>query len=198
MGYRYLDDFRRGISVFAILLTVLRYWVPPNVPLLGFCPLSKQRCFTFDLRPGTVNENPRTGNPPAGKYHLWYSLSDINASNLLNGTSAFTNGRAVNPPHLQILRIDREGMIDDVIAWHMTSFVQKKHEKEVFGIITFDLIGLLPTNHITAYITMAYRSLWGNSHATSIVKQLKQQKIFEISLSESRIYKKWKTLVISR
>ena len=50
-------------------------------------------------------------------------------------------------------------MIDDVIAWHMTSFVQKKHEKEVFGIITFDLIGLLPTNHITAYITMAYWSL---------------------------------------
>ena len=37
---------------------------------LGFCPLSKQRCFTFDLRPGTVNENPGTGNPPAGKYHL--------------------------------------------------------------------------------------------------------------------------------
>ena len=83
MGYRYLDDFRRGISVFAIFLTVLRYWVPPNVPLLGFCPLSKQRCFTFDLRPGTVNENPRTGNPPAEKYHLWYSLSDIHASNLL-------------------------------------------------------------------------------------------------------------------
>ena len=81
-------------------------------------------------------------------------------------------------------------MIDDVIAWHMTSFVQKKHEKEVFGIITFDLIGLLPTNHITAYITMAYRSLWGNSHSTSKVKQLKQHKIFEISLSETQIYKK--------
>ena len=49
-------------------------------------------------------------------------------------------------------------MIDDVIAWHMTSFVQKKHEKDVVEIITFDLIGLLPTNHIIAYITMAYRS----------------------------------------
>ena len=49
-------------------------------------------------------------------------------------------------------------MIDDVIAWHMTSCVQKKHEKDVVGIITFDLIGLLPTNHIIAYITMAYRS----------------------------------------
>ena len=31
------------------------------------------------------------------------------------------------------------------------------------NIINFDLIGLLPTNHIIAYIiTMAYLSLWGN------------------------------------
>ena len=29
--------------------------------------------------------------------------------------------------------------------------------KDVF-IITFDLIGLLATNHIIAYVTMAYRS----------------------------------------
>ena len=29
--------------------------------------------------------------------------------------------------------------------------------KDVF-IVTFDLIGLLPTNHIIAYVTMAYRS----------------------------------------
>ena len=33
-------------------------------------------------------------------------------------------------------------------------------EKDVVVIIvTFDLIGLPPTNHIIAYITMAYRSL---------------------------------------
>ena len=44
-------------------------------------------------------------------------------------------------------------MIDDVIAWHMTSFLpKKKREKDVVGIITFDLIGVLPTNHIIAYI----------------------------------------------
>jgi len=36
------------------------------------------------------------------------------------------------------------------------------HEKYVVGIVTFDLIGLLPPNHIIAYITTAYRSLWGN------------------------------------
>ena len=34
----------------------------------------------------------------------------------------------------------------------------KKREKDVVEIITFDLIGLLPTNHIIAYITVAYRS----------------------------------------
>ena len=43
----------------------------------------------------------------------------------------------------------------------MMSFVKKKktRKKEVVGIVTFDLIGLLPTNHSIAYITMAYRSL---------------------------------------
>ena len=39
-------------------------------------------------------------------------------------------------------------------AWHVSSFVKKKmHEKDVVGIVTFDLIGLLPTNHIIAFIT---------------------------------------------
>ena len=32
-------------------------------------------------------------------------------------------------------------------------------KKDVVGIVTFDLIGLLPTNHIIAYITKAYQSL---------------------------------------
>ena len=36
---------------------------------------------------------------------------------------------------------------------------KKMREKDVVGIVTFDLIGLLPTNHIIAYITKAYRSL---------------------------------------
>ena len=41
----------------------------------------------------------------------------------------------------------------------MMSFVKKTCEKDVVGIVTFDLIGLLYTNNIIAYITMAYRSL---------------------------------------
>ena len=41
----------------------------------------------------------------------------------------------------------------------MMSFVKKTHEKDVVGIVTFDLTGLLHTNNIIAYITMAYRSL---------------------------------------
>ena len=32
-------------------------------------------------------------------------------------------------------------------------------QKNVVGIVTFDLIGLLPTTHSIAYITMPYRSL---------------------------------------
>ena len=36
---------------------------------------------------------------------------------------------------------------------------KKTREKDVVGIVTFDLTGLLTTNHIIAYITMAYRSL---------------------------------------
>ena len=39
----------------------------------------------------------------------------------------------------------------------MMSFETRK--KDVF-IVTFDLIGLLSTNHIIAYITMAYWSFW--------------------------------------
>ena len=61
---------------------------------------------------------------------------------------------------LQILRIDGDGMIDDVIMHAGDVICEKKtREKLVVGIVTFDLIGLLPTNHNVAYITMAYRSL---------------------------------------
>ena len=33
-------------------------------------------------------------------------------------------------------------------------------EKDVFGILTFDVIGLLPTNHSIAYITMALTGVY--------------------------------------
>ena len=41
----------------------------------------------------------------------------------------------------------------------MMSFVEKTRKKDVVGIVTFDLIGLLHTNNIIAYITMVYWSL---------------------------------------
>ena len=55
----------------------------------------------------------------------------------------------------------------------MTSFVQKMlidsnqqefamkqtRKKDLVGIVTFDLIGILPTNCIIPYFTMAYQSL---------------------------------------
>ena len=83
--------------------------------------------------------------------------------------------RAVNPPHLQILRIDREGMKDDVIMhcwWHhlwkkypiiTNLWWHKMREKGVVGLVTFDLIGLLRTNHIISEITMVniwYWNIW--------------------------------------
>ena len=36
---------------------------------------------------------------------------------------------------------------------------KKTREKDVVGIVPFDLTGLLPTDHIIAYITIAYWSL---------------------------------------
>ena len=55
-------------------------------------------------------------------------------------------------------------MIDGVIMHGTLRHLWKKktREKDVVGIVTFDLTGLLTTNHIIAYITMAYRSLRGN------------------------------------
>ena len=41
----------------------------------------------------------------------------------------------------------------------MTSLVKKMRKKDVVGIVTFDLIGLLRTNNIIAYITMVYWNL---------------------------------------
>ena len=41
----------------------------------------------------------------------------------------------------------------------MILFVQKKCEKMFLKLQRLYLIGLIPTNHIIAYITMAYRSL---------------------------------------
>ena len=60
-------------------------------------------------------------------------------------------------------------------------------EKDVVGFVTFDLTGLLTTNHIYIYC------LYCNSIPEFVrkrtmltIKLLKQRKIFEISLSDSR------------
>ena len=46
--------------------------------------------------------------------------------------------RAVNPRHVQILRIDREGIKDDVIMHETCHQLCKKIcEKDVVGIVTF-------------------------------------------------------------
>ena len=50
----------------------------------------------------------------------------------------------------------------------MTSFLRKKkktRKKDVvkLNIVAFDLIGLLPTNHVVPYITMVYQRKRGNA-----------------------------------
>ena len=83
------------------------------------------------------------------------------------------------PPRLQILRIDGEGMIDDVIMQGTLRHLWKKktREKDVVGIVTFDRIGLLPTNHIIAWLYyngipefLRKRSMFGSSNNAKYLK----------------------------
>ena len=58
--------------------------------------------------------------------------------------------RAVNPRHLQIFRVDREGIIDDIIMHELINgqktlvdsdcleYLCRTLEKDVVGIVTFD------------------------------------------------------------
>ena len=83
--------------------------------------------------------------------------------------------RAVSPPGFQILRTDWEGMKDDVImhgSWCLLCkkylltpittnlWWQKMPEKDVVGNVTPDLIALLPTTHIIAYITIWHTQVY--------------------------------------
>ena len=66
------------------------------------------------------------------------------------------------------MRIDKEGTIDDIIMpAHDIISAKKKNtrKKDVvkLNIVAFDLIGLLPTNHVIPYITMVYQRKQGNA-----------------------------------
>ena len=65
------------------------------------------------------------------------------------------------------------------LPWH------KVHKKDVVGIVAFDLIGLLPTNHIIAYIKNVI-----------IIPEFMRKCSNLISSLESRVYKKRQTLAI--
>ena len=59
-------------------------------------------------------------------------------------------------------------MIDDIImpAHDIISAKKKKKRKKdvvKLNIVAFDLIGLLPTNHVIPYITMVYQRKQGNA-----------------------------------
>ena len=82
----------------------------------------------------------------------------------------------------------------------MSFFEKKNAQKDVVLIVTFDqkLIDLLPTNHIIAYNYYNGVPEFVKKRSMLTEKYLKQREIFEISLSESRIYKKWQTSAIIR
>ena len=72
----------------------------------------------------------------------------------------------------------------------MTSFVIKTRENDVVGIETFDPVTLL----LILQRHTGVRFVRKRSMLT--VKQLKQRKVFEVTLSESRFYKKWQTSAV--
>ena len=106
--------------------------------------------------------------------------------------------RAVNPPRLQTLRIDGERVIDDVImqgTWR--HFLGKNARKRwCFN------CNIWPNcfNSHQSHYCLYYNGLpeFVRKRSLLIEKWLKQRKIFEISSSESRIYKKWQTSAIIR
>ena len=78
----------------------------------------------------------------------------------------------------------------------MTSLVKKLCEKDVVGIVIFDLIGLLPTNHILAYIIYNGIPEFVRKSLMLTVKSLKQSKVFENSTVRKSILQKWQTMAI--
>ena len=110
--------------------------------------------------------------------------------------------RAVNLLGLQILRIDREGMIDDVIThgtWRylcekylltpiVTNLRQRWHktrEKMLSAFVTFDLVGF--TSHQYIIILQWYSGFYDETFVVNI-KKAQTTKTVELLLSECRIF----------
>ena len=98
--------------------------------------------------------------------------------------------RAVNSSHLQILRIDGM-MVDDIIVhgtWH--HLWKKVHKKDVVGIVTFDLISLLPINHIIAYTTIGLDKFC-QQNFEQIKRFFRQAFCWQNKSFSSRIWAEW-------
>ena len=80
----------------------------------------------------------------------WTIYTRSSRRTLINGSF-----RVLCKPRLFFSRIN--GPIVTNFRWHKT------RKKDVSGIVTFDLIGVLPTNHIIAYITMALTKVFENT-----------------------------------
>ena len=77
-------------------------------------------------------------------------------------------------------------MIDDGIM-HETwrHLCTKTRKKDDVGIVTFDVIGLLPTNHIIAHSTMAYRSFRGNVQCEKFINSQTTKNIWNFIVVKS-------------
>ena len=106
--------------------------------------------------------------------------------------------KGVNPPRLQILRIDGDWVIDDVImqgTWR--HFLEKNARKRCcFNCNIWPNWFTFHQSHYCLSYNGIPECVWKRSLLTE--KYLKQCKIFDISLSESRIYKKEQTSAIIR
>ena len=115
------------------------------------------------------------------------------------------------PPGFQILRIDWEGMKDDALthgSWcHLCKeysltlittnlWCQKMPEKDVVGNVTSDLIALLPTNHIIAYIRIWHTKVYEKTFNVKSKIAQTMQNIWNFIVKKSTLQENGTSVII--
>ena len=135
-----------------------------------------QRCDTYVPFPSICNQLIPIIDINVSIDCYWKSMPIDNHTNLAIDGSSIIHINInwlidIDWHRLSLLSIGYPGIVG-----HMTSFVQKilvdsnqqefamkqTRNKDLVGIVTFDLIGVLPTDRVISYFTRAYQSLWGN------------------------------------
>ena len=133
------------------------------------CNYWVQRCDTYVLIPSICNQSrPIDINLSIDCY--WKSIPIDNHTNLSHRWVIDYPYQLINWYRVVLIIkffdwIPKDSTTHDIICAKNTHWLQsagKTRKKDLVGIRTFDLIGVLPTNCIIPYFTMAYQSLWGN------------------------------------